>query len=74
MSETGQRLHLVFGGELKHVGSTEFSDPSKLHVVGLFANADQARQAWSAAARSTIDDAQMRYFMVEITDKLEPHP
>jgi hypothetical protein len=74
MNDTHQRLHLVFGGELKHVGTTEFSDPSKLHVVGLFADPEEARKAWSAAARATIDDAQMRYFMVEITDKLEPHP
>ena len=31
-----QRLHLVFGGELKSVGSHEFRDPAKLDIVGLF--------------------------------------
>ncbi len=29
-----QLLHLVFGGELKAVDSTEFRDPAALHVVG----------------------------------------
>ena len=31
-----QRLHLVFGGELKSLETHEFSDVSKIDVVGLF--------------------------------------
>ncbi len=72
MTQSTQRLHLVFGGELKTVGGHEFSDPSKLHVVGIYPDAEGARQAWSAVARATIDDAQMRYFVVELSGLLEP--
>jgi hypothetical protein len=74
MTQTTQRLHLVFGGELTHVGGHEFADPSKLHVVGIFPDLEEARKAWSAIARATIDDAQMRYFVVELSELLEPHP
>lgn len=61
-----QLLHLVFGGELKELGSTEFTDPSQLHIVGIFPNYTAAHQAWSAAARATVDDAQTRYFIVPL--------
>ena len=70
--ENKQLLHLVFGGELKELGSTEFSDPSKLHIVGIFPDYASAHQAWSAAARATVDDAQMRYFIVHLHRLLEP--
>jgi hypothetical protein len=72
MSEQKQLLHLVFGGELAHVGSTEFADPSKLHIVGIYPNYAEAHKAWSAVARATIDDAQMRYFIVHLHRLLEP--
>ena len=61
-----QPLFLVIGGELKHVGSTEFANPSGLHLVGTFASYEDAHRAWSAVARATIDDAQMRYFLVDL--------
>jgi hypothetical protein len=63
---TQQSLFLVFGGELKTIGSTEFTDPADLHLVGVFPDYDSAYSAWSAAARSTIDDAQMRYFITDL--------
>ena len=31
-----QLLHLVFGGELIRLDGTEFRDPSKIDVVGIF--------------------------------------
>ena len=67
-----QLLHLVFGGELTHVGGTEFADPSKLHVVGIYPNYAEAHKAWSGAARATIDDAMVRYFIVHLHRMLDP--
>jgi hypothetical protein len=71
---TGQSLYLVFGGELKTVGSTEFQDPESLHLVGVFASYDAAHSAWSAAARATIDDAQMRYFITDLRTAMVSPP
>jgi hypothetical protein len=71
MNQT-QLLHLVFGGELKDLASTEFTDPAKLHIVGIFPDYASAHQAWSAAARATVDDAQTRYFIVHLHRLLNP--
>ena len=65
---------LVMGGELKAVGKPEFAAPDKLHVVGVFADGDAAHAAWSAAARATIDDAQMRYFLLDLSTLLAAAP
>jgi hypothetical protein len=67
-----QLLHLVFGGELKPGGTTEFADPSKLHIVGIFPNYAEALKAWTSVARATIDDASMRYFIVHLHRLLQP--
>ncbi len=37
-SESKQLLHLVFGGELAHLDSSEFKDLDKLDIVGVFPN------------------------------------
>ena len=67
-----QLLHLVFGGQLVRPDSTEFVDPSKLHVVGIFPNYAEAYKAWRGAAASTIDDAHMRYFIVHMHRFMDP--
>ena len=59
-------LHLVFGGELKHTQSTQFVDPSKIDVVGLFPDYASAHAAWKAAAHRTVDSAQTRYFIAHL--------
>ena len=41
-----QLLHLVFGGELTSLESTEFKDLSKLDIVGVFPNYAAAHAAW----------------------------
>jgi hypothetical protein len=61
-----QLLHLVFGGELKTTGDTEFKDLSKLDIVGMYPNFAEAKQAWLGKAQSTVDNAQMRYFVAHI--------
>jgi Domain of unknown function (DUF4170) len=74
MSETGSRqlLHLVFGGELKSVDSTEFRDLNALHIVGIYPNYKAAYDAWKAAAQRTVDNALMRYFIVHMHRLLDP--
>lgn len=67
-----QLLHLVFGGELTSLEKIEFSDLHKLDIVGIFPNYAEARKAWKAAAQRTVDNAQVRYFIVHMHKLLEP--
>lgn len=67
-----QLLHLVFGGELVSPETVEFKDLSKVQVVGIFPNYKAAYDAWRAAAQATVDNAQMRYFIVHLHRLLEP--
>jgi len=67
-----QLLHLVFGGELVSTDSTEFKDLSKLQVVGIYPNYKEAYDAWRGAAQATVDNAQMRYFIVHMHRLLDP--
>jgi hypothetical protein len=70
--ENKQLLHLVFGGELKSLGSTEFRDPDKLDIVGVYPNFRAAEVAWKAKAQETVDNAHMRYFIVHLHRLLDP--
>jgi hypothetical protein len=70
--ETRQLLHLVFGGEVEGSDSVTFKDLSKLHIVGIYPNYKEAYAAWRGAAQATVDNAQMRYFVVHIHRLLEP--
>ena len=73
MSKTKEQLiHLVFGGELSDVSAVTFKDLAKLDVVGFFPNYASAHQAWQGKARETIDNAQMRYFIVHLHRLLDP--
>jgi hypothetical protein len=67
-----QLLHLVFGGELTELGSTDFKDLSKLDIVGLYPNYATAYTAWKAKAQQTVDNAHMRYFIVHLHRLLDP--
>ncbi|MBV9394050.1 MAG: DUF4170 domain-containing protein [Methylobacteriaceae bacterium] len=71
-SQSPQLLHLVFGGEVDAVGSTHFRDLSQIDIVGIFPNFAQAKAAWKAKAQQTVDNAQMRYFVVHLHRLLEP--
>ncbi|HWE05312.1 MAG TPA: DUF4170 domain-containing protein [Rhizomicrobium sp.] len=70
--ESKQLLHLVFGGEVVTPDSVEFRDTSKLHVVGIYPDYNEAYSAWRAAAQATVDNAHMRYFVVHIHRLLDP--
>lgn len=67
-----QLLHLVFGGELKDLDGIEFTDLDALDIVGIYPNYAEARKAWKAAAQRTVDNANMRYFIVHMHRLLEP--
>ncbi len=67
-----QLLHLVFGGELTSVESLEFKDLARLDIVGIYPNYATAHAAWKAKAQATVDNAQMRYFIVHLHRLLDP--
>ncbi|WP_414471860.1 DUF4170 domain-containing protein [Microvirga sp. M2] len=67
-----QLLHLVFGGELTSLESIDFKDLTKLDIVGIYPNYASAHAAWKAKAQATVDNAQMRYFIVHLHRLLEP--
>lgn len=68
-----QLLHLVFGGELKSLSDTEFANLDQLDIVGIYPNYAEAYKAWKAVAQRTVDNAQMRYFIVHMHRLLDPN-
>jgi hypothetical protein len=67
-----QLLHLVFGGELESVGASDFKDLDKLDIVGIYPNYATAYAAWKAKAQGSVDNAQMRYYIVHLHRLLDP--
>lgn len=67
-----QLLHLVIGGEMKEIGKVEFSNLKQVDFVGAFPNYRAAFDAWKAAAQRTVDNAQMRYFILHAHRLLDP--
>jgi hypothetical protein len=67
-----QLLHLVFGGELNNMASAEFKDLRRLDIVGIYPNYASAYAAWKEKAQRTVDNAEMRYFIVHLHRLLEP--
>ncbi|MEM7619982.1 MAG: DUF4170 domain-containing protein [Pseudomonadota bacterium] len=67
-----QLLHLVFGGELSSLDKIEFKDLDGLDVVGIYPNYATAYDAWKNAAQRTVDNANMRYFIVHMHRLLDP--
>ncbi len=71
-SKNRQLLHLVFGGELECVGCHDFKDIKGLDIVGIYPNYEEAYKVWKEAAHRTVDNAQMRYFIVHLHRLMEP--
>ncbi len=69
-----QLLHLVFGGELTDLDAVQFKDLDKLDIVGIYPNYAEAEKAWKSAAQRSVDNAQMRYFVVHMHRLMEPEP
>jgi hypothetical protein len=68
----GQLLHLVFGGELESLSGLRFRDLDQLDIVGIYPNYAEAYRAWKEKAQMSVDNAQMRYFIVHLHRLLEP--
>lgn len=71
-TEKKQLLHLVFGGELSSLEGVQFKDLSSLDIVGIFPDYASALTAWRSKAQQTVDNAEMRYFIVHMHKLLEP--
>jgi hypothetical protein len=67
-----QLLHLVFGGELENIEGITFRDLSKIDLVGMFPDYASACAAWKSKAQVSVDNAQMRYFIVHLHRLLDP--
>lgn len=72
MSEKKQLLHLVFGGELAKIDSTEFRNLEEIDIVGIFPDYKSAETAWRAKAQGSVDNALQRYFIVHLHRLLDP--
>jgi uncharacterized protein DUF4170 len=69
---TKQLLHLVFGGELANPSDIEFRNLDELDIVGVYPNYATAYAAWKSKAQRTVDNAEMRYFIVHLHRLLDP--
>lgn len=67
-----QLLHIVIGGELRNVTEVEFEDLTAIDFVGAYANYAAAYDAWKNAAHRTVDNAEMRYFILHAHKLLDP--
>ena len=67
-----QLLHLVIGGELIDLEHVTFKDLNRVDIVGVYPNYATAYAAWKAKAQQTVDNAQMRYFIVHLHRLLDP--
>jgi hypothetical protein len=56
----------------QRAGGTEFVDPERLDIVGIYPNYKKAYEAWQAKAQQTVDEAQTRYFIVHLHRLLDP--
>jgi hypothetical protein len=69
---TGQLLHLVIGGEVQPGDDIVFKDLSQVDLVGVYPNYAEAQAAWKRKAQMTVDNAEMRYFVVHLHRLLNP--
>ena len=67
-----QLLHLVIGGELVDLEHVTFKNLDQVEIVGVYPNYATAYVAWKAKAQQTVDNAQMRYFIVHLHRLLDP--
>ncbi len=72
VSDASQLLHLVIGGELRHLDAPVFRDLSRVEFVGAYGSYAEARQAWKARAQATVDNAHMRYFILHAHRLIDP--
>jgi hypothetical protein len=71
-SKPKQLLHLVIGGELENIQDITFKDLTAVDIVGVYPNYAAAYAVWKQKAQMTVDNAEMRYFIVHLHKLLEP--
>lgn len=71
-ADAKQLLHIVIGGELKSLDSTEFRDLKKVELVGAYGSYAEARNVWKSKAQATVDNALMRYFVIHAHKLMDP--
>jgi hypothetical protein len=71
-SKPKQLLHLVIGGELENIQDITFKDLKAVDIVGVYPNYAAAYVVWKQKAQMTVDNAEMRYFIVHLHKLLEP--
>lgn len=71
-TEDKQLLHLVIGGELSELEGVQFNNLDEVDLVGVYPNYASAYDAWKSKAQMTVDNAQMRYFIVHMHRLLDP--
>ena len=70
-----QLLHLVIGGELSDLEGVEFADLDAVDIVGVYPNYASAYDVWKEKAQMSVDNANMRYFIVHMHRLMDPdHP
>lgn len=67
-----QLLHLVIGGELSDLDGVEFSDLDAVDIVGVYPNYASAYNVWKDKAQRSVDNANMRYFIVHMHRLMDP--
>lgn len=67
-----QLLHLVIGGEMSALEGVEFKNLDEVDIVGVYPNYASAYAVWKQKAQMTVDNAEMRYFIVHLHKLLDP--
>jgi hypothetical protein len=67
-----QLLHLVIGGEVEKGEDIVFKDLDAVDLVGVYPNYAAAHAVWKQKAQLTVDNAEMRYFVVHMHRLLNP--
>jgi len=67
-----QLLHLVIGGEVQKGEEIVFKDLNAVDLVGVYPNYAAAQLVWKSKAQQTVDNAEMRYFVVHLHRLLNP--
>jgi hypothetical protein len=67
-----QLLHLVIGGEMTALEGFEFKNLDEVDIVGVYPNYASAYAVWKQKAQMTVDNAEMRYFIVHMHKLLDP--
>jgi hypothetical protein len=67
-----QLLHLVIGGEVEKGEDIAFKNLDAVELVGVYPNYASALAVWKQKAQQSVDNAEMRYFVVHLHRLLNP--